>query len=113
MFISFPGPEAIDTVEHLKVVATITNTGDEILKVLNDPSGPLNKLPTDTFVINDSKGAQPSFTGIKLKYVPETAAAVGAYTTLAPGESVEVEHDRRRHPRLPCLVSRSRYHFSS
>jgi peptidyl-Lys metalloendopeptidase len=84
-------------VEHLQIVATITNTGDETLKVLNDPRGPLNKLPTDTFAISDAKGAQPSFIGIKLKYVPKAAAALGAYTILSPGEYVEVEHNRRCH----------------
>jgi peptidyl-Lys metalloendopeptidase len=57
------------------------------VKVLNDPHGPLNELPDDTSVINASKGAQSSFMGMKLKYVPETAVGVGAYSTLAPGES--------------------------
>ena len=109
MFIFSPGPPAVDSVEHLKIVATITNTGDETLKVLNDPRGPLNKLPTDTFVITDAKGAQPSFTGIKLKYVPKTAATLGAYTILAPGKSVAVEHDRRYLLRSSFLVCRSRY----
>jgi peptidyl-Lys metalloendopeptidase len=113
MFILSPGPPAVDTVEHLKIVATITNTGDETLKVLNDPRGPLNKLPTDTFVITDAKGAQPSFTGIKLKYVPKTAAALGVYTILAPGKSVAVEHDRRYLPRSSFLVCCSRYTFLS
>ena len=102
MFIS-SGPEAVDSVEHLKIVATVTNTGDETLKVLNDPHGPLNKLPTDTFVITNANGAQPSFTGIKLKYVPKTAAGLGAFTILAPGESVVVEHDRRCHPKIIFL----------
>ena len=100
MFIFSPGPEVVDSVEHLKITATVTNTGDETLKVLNDPHGPLNKLPTDTFVITDATGAQPSFTGIKLKYVPETAVAVEAYSILAPGESVVVEHDRKHHPKI-------------
>lgn len=81
------GLEAVDTVEHLEIVATVTTTGDETLKVLNDPHGPLNELPDDTSVINASKGAQSSFTGIKLKHVPETAVGVGAYSTLAPGKS--------------------------
>ena len=100
MFISSPGPQSVDSVEHLKIVATVTNTGDETLKVLNDPHGPLNKLPTDTFVITDTTGAQPSFTGIKLKYVPKTAVALEAYSILAPGESVVVEHDRRHHLKI-------------
>jgi len=95
MLITSPGPEAVDSVEHLKIVATVTNTGDETLKVLNDPRGPLNKLPTNTFTITDGKGSRPSFMGIQLKYVPETAAALGAYSTLAPGESVVVEHDSK------------------
>ncbi|KIM38232.1 hypothetical protein M413DRAFT_76264 [Hebeloma cylindrosporum] len=93
VLITSPGPDAIDSVEHLKIVATVTNTGDETLKVLNDPHGTLNKLSTDTFVIANAKGAQPSFMGIKLKYVPKTAADLEVYTILAPGESVAVEHD--------------------
>jgi len=98
MFIVPPGPDAVESVEHLKVVATITNTGDEALKVLNDPSGALNDLPTDTFTIANAQGAQPSFTGVQVKYVLETAATLEAYTVLAPGEAVQVEHDRRCHP---------------
>jgi len=97
MLITFPGPDAVDSVEHLKIVATVTNTGDETLKVLNDPHGPLNKLPTDTFVITDAKGSQPSFIGINLKYVPKTAVALGAYSILAPGQSGIVEHNRKCH----------------
>ncbi|KAF8962979.1 hypothetical protein BDZ97DRAFT_1905037 [Flammula alnicola] len=87
------GPPSVASVEHLKVIATITNTGDETVKVLNDPRGPLSKLPTDTFAITDATGAQPSFTGIKVKYVPKTAVALGAYTVLSPGESIDVEHN--------------------
>lgn len=85
----------MNTVENLKVVATVTNTGDETLKILNDPLGPLSKLPANTFIISDTKGASPKFTGIKAKYVPQVAATAGkdAVTTLAPGESVSVEHN--------------------
>ena len=113
MFIYSPGSQAVDSVEDLKIVATITNTGDETLKVLNDPRGPLNNLPTDTFVITDAKGSQPLFTGIKLKYVLKTAAALEAYTTLVPGESVAVEHNRRYLPRSSFLICCSRYTFLS
>ncbi|KAF9467834.1 hypothetical protein BDZ94DRAFT_1376555 [Collybia nuda] len=89
------GPDAVNTVENLKVVTTVTNTGDETLKILNDPLGPLSKLPANTFTISDAKGASPKFTGIKAKYVPQAAAAAGkdAVTILAPGESVSVEHN--------------------
>ena len=33
------GADAVDGVENFKVVATLTNTGDETLKLLNDPRG--------------------------------------------------------------------------
>jgi peptidyl-Lys metalloendopeptidase len=87
------GPESVNTVENLKVTTTITNTGDEILKLLNDPLSPLSTLPANTFKITDSDGASPSFAGIKAKYVPATAVAQKAYTSLPPGQSVDVEHD--------------------
>ncbi|TFK34427.1 deuterolysin M35 metalloprotease [Crucibulum laeve] len=89
------GPDSVNTVEALKVVATITNTGDETLKILNDPRGPLSKLPTDTFAISEASGARPAFSGVKAKYVPKTAAAAGesAYTILAPGQQIKVEHN--------------------
>ncbi|KAG5654427.1 hypothetical protein H0H81_002616 [Sphagnurus paluster] len=89
------GPSNVAGVENLKVKTTVTNTGDEILKILNDPNSPLSKLPANTFSITDAKGATPAFTGIKAKYAPATAIAAGkdAITVLAPGQSVEVEHD--------------------
>ncbi|KAF5379072.1 hypothetical protein D9615_005979 [Tricholomella constricta] len=89
------GPAEVAGVDNLKVKTTITNTGDEILKVLNDPNSPLSKLPAHTFIITDANGASPAFTGIKAKYVPAAAIATGkdAVTVLAPGQSVEVEHD--------------------
>ncbi|PFH50593.1 hypothetical protein AMATHDRAFT_75492 [Amanita thiersii Skay4041] len=87
------GPASVDTVADLKVTATITNTGDETVKVLNDPYSALSKLPTNTFKITDTSGAKPSFTGIKAKYVPNSDAALSSFTTLAPGQSVSVEHD--------------------
>jgi peptidyl-Lys metalloendopeptidase len=78
-------------------LSPVTNIGDEALKLLNDPRGPLNKMPTDTFAIQNPAGKQPNFVGIKVKYVPSQAAAIGkndAFTILAPGKSVDVEHDR-------------------
>jgi len=90
--------EIVDGVKNFKVTATITNTGDEILTVLNDPKSPLNELPADTFKITSGAGASPAFTGIKAKYVPATAIAAGkdAVTVLAPGQSLQVEHDLSR-----------------
>ncbi|KXN86513.1 Peptidyl-Lys metalloendopeptidase [Leucoagaricus sp. SymC.cos] len=88
------GPESVDTVENLKVTTTVTNTGDGTLKLLNDPLSPLSQLPANTFKITGgAKNASPSFKGIKAKFVPSVAATQKAYTVLAPGESVDVEHN--------------------
>jgi peptidyl-Lys metalloendopeptidase len=93
------GSDTVTDVENLKVIATVTNTGTETLKILNDPLSPLSKLPAETFVITDASGHPPTFIGIRAKYVPSTAIIVGkdALTVLSPGQSVNVEHDRA-HP---------------
>ncbi|KAI0830740.1 peptidyl-Lys metalloendopeptidase [Trametes gibbosa] len=90
------GPEAVDGVNNLKVTTTLINTGDETLKLLNDPRSPLNALPANTFDITTDSGASPSFVGVKVKYVPgkvAKSANENAFTVLAPGESVSVVHD--------------------
>ncbi|KAL1951282.1 hypothetical protein VTO73DRAFT_431 [Trametes versicolor] len=90
------GPEAVDGVDNLKVTTTLVNTGDETLKLLNDPRGALHTLPANTFDIVADSGASPSFTGVKVKYVPSVAAKgtdESLFTVLAPGESVSVVHD--------------------
>lgn len=87
------GPKSVNTVANLKVVATVTNTSDRILKLLNEPRSALSKLPAHTFSIADQTGASPEFIGIKYKYVQNNAAAAKAFTVLAPGQSVRIEHD--------------------
>ncbi|KAF8235029.1 peptidyl-Lys metalloendopeptidase [Tricholoma matsutake] len=89
------GSDTITDVENLKVVTTITNTGTETLKLLNDPLSPLSKLPAKTFTIADARGHSPAFVGIRAKYVPSTAIAAGqdALTILHPGQSINVNHD--------------------
>jgi len=53
--------------ENLKVTTTVTNTGDETLKLLNDPRGVLNSFPENTFSITDSaSGSHPLFKGAKV-----------------------------------------------
>ncbi|KAI0697604.1 peptidyl-Lys metalloendopeptidase [Cytidiella melzeri] len=91
--LTLSGAEKVDGVNNLKIAATVKNTGDETLKLLNDPRGVLNKLPTEAFEItHDESGASPAFTGVK--YVPATAAKSGkSFTVLAPGEETTVEHD--------------------
>jgi len=58
----------VDGLENLKVTATITNTGDETLKLLNDPRGVLNPFPEDTFSIANTAGSRPSFNGAKVNH---------------------------------------------
>jgi peptidyl-Lys metalloendopeptidase len=64
--------------------------------LLNDPRTVLSKAPTDTFSITSDTNIQtPKFTGIRLKYVPATAAAKARdadFTVLAPGQSIELDH---------------------
>ncbi|KAF8636946.1 hypothetical protein AX17_003197 [Amanita inopinata Kibby_2008] len=87
------GPSSVDHVRDLKVTTTITNTGDETLKVLNDPLSPLSQLPANTFAITDASGTAPTFTGIKAKYAPNSPAALSYFTTISPGKSVSLQHD--------------------
>lgn len=90
------GPEAVDGVQNLKVATTLTNTGDETLKLLNDPRSALHTLPANTFSITTDSGESPSFIGAKVKYVPSKAAKstnARSFTVLAPGQSVTIEHD--------------------
>lgn len=71
------GADKVDGVDNLKIIATVTNTGDETLKLLNDPRGPLNKLPTESFLIgHDGTGATPAFTGVKVCILPSAPHAV-------------------------------------
>jgi peptidyl-Lys metalloendopeptidase len=83
----------------LKVSATLSNTGDENIKLLNDPRTLLSTLPTNAFgIVHEDSGASPSFVGAAVKYVPEVAVKIGgagAFTTLAPGASVTIVHDRK------------------
>lgn len=99
------GPEAVDGVNNFKVTATVINTGDETLKLLNNPLSPLSQMPTETFSIaHEDTGAAPKFSGMKVKYSPQTAIRLGSessFTVLAPGQSVTVEHDRKSDIHLP------------
>ena len=92
------GSDAVDGVENFKVVTTLTNTGDETLKLLNDPRGALHTLPANTFAITTDDGASPSFSGVKVKYSLSNAAKLtdaSAFTVLEPGQAVSITHDRK------------------
>jgi peptidyl-Lys metalloendopeptidase len=62
------GPDEVNDVSDLKVVTTVTNTGDESMKLLNDPSGVLNAFPTEAFAIQHSdSGSSPDFIGVRVR----------------------------------------------
>lgn len=66
--VKLSGADKVNGVDNLKLVATVVNTGDETLKLLNDPRGPLSKMPTETFLIeHEATGATPAFTGVKVQ----------------------------------------------
>jgi len=90
------GADSVHGVQNFKVTALLKNTGDEPLRILNDPRGPLSTVPTKTFEITDSSGLSPHFTGVKIKYSKHGAVKNGnneSWTDLAPGQSVKVEHN--------------------
>ena len=91
------GPEAVDGVENLKVSTTVTNTGDETLKLLNDPRSALHTFSTTAFVITASAGSSPTFTGVGVEYFDNAPKMKDSsdFTVLAPGQSVSVTHDRK------------------
>ena len=62
------GPDLnADGLENLEVAATITNSGDETLRLLNDPRGVLSPFPENSFTITDATGSRPVFNGAKIK----------------------------------------------
>ncbi|KAF9554408.1 zincin [Agrocybe pediades] len=87
------GPDSVTAVYNLHVVTTLTNTGDDTLKLLNHPGTVLSKLPTHNFDITHESGARPSFRGVLAKYSQKTAVEKNVYTVLSPGQTITVEHD--------------------
>ena len=68
--LTLSGADKVDGVNNLKITTTVKNTGDETLKLLNDPRGILNKLPTEAFQITHSEsGESPVFTGVRVKWL--------------------------------------------
>jgi hypothetical protein len=52
-----------DGIEHLEIIATIFNTDNKPLKLLNDPRGVLDPFPENSFKITDAAGHRPLFNG--------------------------------------------------
>lgn len=122
------GPGTVDGVQNLKVVTTVTNTGSQTLKLLNDPRTVLDNSPTRSFAIKNAEGTSPTFKGImvgpmfltvvslicpmKVKYVPEKVTQDGQdsfFTVLEPGQTKDVTHDCTFCPR--SLISQPEANF--
>ncbi|KAF4621982.1 hypothetical protein D9613_009066 [Agrocybe pediades] len=87
------GPNAVNTVGDLHVVTTLTNTGNETLKLLNHPHTVLSGLPSNNFAVSHKSGARPSFKGALVKYRARASDNKNAYTVLAPGQTMNFEHN--------------------
>lgn len=63
--ISLAGKNSVTNVDNFKVVAKVTNSGDETLTLLNDPATLLTpNWNTNTFRIASAKGVIPEFKGV-------------------------------------------------
>ncbi|KAK0244887.1 hypothetical protein EDD85DRAFT_215286 [Armillaria nabsnona] len=94
--ISASAPASILDVSALEVVTTVVNSGDETVKLLNDPRTVLSSWATESFTVVNSAGISADFTGVAVRYIPSVTAKKGAdhaFTVLAPGESVSVTHE--------------------
>ncbi|KAG8753788.1 hypothetical protein FRC12_011414 [Ceratobasidium sp. 428] len=86
----------ITDVDNFRVVANVSNTGSETLRLLRDPRSPLSQAPTESFSVINSKGARAVFSGIRVRYNPQAAIQAGHaenFVELKPGESISVEYD--------------------
>lgn len=88
------GLSIINGIENLKLVTTVTNIGDSTLKLFNDPRSVLSAMPIDKFVIRDSAGKEPWFTGAIVNFAAVVEDNEG-FTILTPGEFIDIEHDCR------------------
>jgi peptidyl-Lys metalloendopeptidase len=63
--VSFAGENTVTDVDNFKVVAKVTNSGDETLTLLDDPRTLLAPdWNTETFHITNSEGVVPEFKGV-------------------------------------------------
>ena len=72
----------VDGVQNPKVAATVINTGDETIKLLNDPRGVLSSFPENSFTITNANGSCPLFNGAKVNR-PSGHLAQGQLCTIS------------------------------
>ncbi|KAF9459386.1 deuterolysin M35 metalloprotease [Collybia nuda] len=95
--VSVSGPNIIADVKDLLLKVTVTNTGDQALRLIKDPQVPLLTSPTNRFMITGPNGTNPAFIGFYTKYAGvDWVAANGqsdAFTTLSAGQSISLTHN--------------------
>ncbi|KAF8317605.1 deuterolysin M35 metalloprotease [Clavulina sp. PMI_390] len=92
--VSFSGESHVVDVDNFKIVAHLTNTGDETLTLLNSPNTLLTpEWSTRAFQISNAKGITPEFKGLVVKWSPQAAAANKSITVIEPGKTVSFEHN--------------------
>lgn len=63
--VSFTGEKTVIDVDNFKIVAKLTNRGDETLTLLNDPRALITPhWKTKTFHITNANGVVPEFKGV-------------------------------------------------
>ena len=93
---SLPADTCIGSQTFSNFITTITNIGTSPVTLVKVPTTLFNGgLPTNIFDISHASGAIPQFSGMAVKYSLSKAAESGDFTTLAPGESINVAHDRK------------------
>ncbi|KAL1746239.1 hypothetical protein HDZ31DRAFT_81364 [Schizophyllum fasciatum] len=89
--IDVSAPDSVKSLNDLSVVATVTNTGSEAVKVLKAGSVLDDKLPTRSFFV--SKGeSKVDFSGVKISLAMDKLGE-DSYVTIQPGSSVNATHD--------------------
>jgi len=92
------GPKFVNGVQSLVFTSAVTNAGNATLKILNDPRSIMGKLPVDSFIFKSEGGSSPVFTAVRVSYLPDVAAGAKAYTTIGPGETMSISHNRTSYP---------------
>ncbi|KDQ21772.1 hypothetical protein BOTBODRAFT_183025, partial [Botryobasidium botryosum FD-172 SS1] len=95
--VAVSGPSDVNGVNNLNVTTKIQNTGNETLRLLNDPQSVLTpRWATNVFSISKASSLSlviPDFRGVRVKWSPSLAATGNDLTILAPGQSIEYLHD--------------------
>jgi len=89
------GPSSVNGLSNLKLATTLHNTGNETLRLLNNPQSVLTPdWATNVFSISKVNGSVwPDFHGVVVKWSPSLAAKGKDFTVIEPGQSVELTHD--------------------